>query len=69
MFGKVFNCGVASKKVKTEYDSMIKKIGNEFYILLDATEEEISKNVLNVVDIQLFLLWSDFLNNHQWYID
>ncbi len=45
IIGKVFKVGVASKKVKNEYDSMIKKIGNEFYILLDAPEREIEKNV------------------------
>ncbi|MFA5175507.1 MAG: endonuclease Q family protein [Patescibacteria group bacterium] len=41
----VFEVGVASKRVKKEYDAMIKNIGNEFYILLQATDEEILKNI------------------------
>jgi uncharacterized protein (TIGR00375 family) len=44
IIAQVFEVGVASKKVKAEYDRLIKTIGNEFYILLHATEEEIKKN-------------------------
>lgn len=32
---------VTSKKVQAEFESLIENIGDEFYILLDATEEEI----------------------------
>jgi len=45
IIAKVFGVGVASKKVNAEYQLMINKLGNEFYILLDAPEEEISKNI------------------------
>ncbi|MFA5061556.1 MAG: endonuclease Q family protein [Patescibacteria group bacterium] len=45
VLGKVYDVGPASKKVKNEYDLMIKKIGSEFYILLDAGLEEIEKNI------------------------
>lgn len=45
VLGKVFRVGPSSKKVKGEYDLMIKNIGNEFYILLDANLEEIKKNI------------------------
>ncbi|MBU2542003.1 endonuclease Q family protein [Patescibacteria group bacterium] len=40
----VFGCGVNTKKVKVEYDNLTKKIGNEFYILLDVSLKEIEKN-------------------------
>lgn len=45
VLGKVFGVGPSSKKVQKEYDLMIKNIGNEFYILLDATADEIKKNI------------------------
>jgi len=47
VIAKVFGVGPSSKKVCAEYDSMIKKIGNEFYILLDAPEDEIKKNIFD----------------------
>lgn len=51
IIAKVFKVGVVSKKVRTEYDAMIKNIGNEFYILLKASDDEIrnavsDKNIL-----------------------
>ena len=36
-----FGMGVGSKKVEQEYDNLIQKIGSEFKILLDASQEEI----------------------------
>ena len=41
VIANVFAVGSKSKKVEKEYDAMINKIGNEFYILLHATEKEI----------------------------
>ena len=35
--------GANTKKVKTEYDNLIKKIGNEFFILLDSDIKDIAK--------------------------
>ncbi len=40
---KVFEVGVSSKKVLKESDFLISKIGNEFFILLDADIAEIEK--------------------------
>lgn len=45
IIAKVFGVGVASKKVVREYDSMIKKIGSEFSILLHKSITEIEKQV------------------------
>ncbi len=45
IIAKVFGGGVASKKVIKEYDLMIKNIGSEFYILLHASDKEISQNI------------------------
>lgn len=39
----VFECGVGTKRVKEVYESLIKKLGNEFYILIDAKLPEIEK--------------------------
>lgn len=36
-----FECGVATKRVKTVYDDMIAKLGSEFYILLHASIDDI----------------------------
>lgn len=44
ILGQVFEVGVGSKKVKKEYDYLIKNIGSEFYILLHASEEDIKRN-------------------------
>ncbi len=38
----VVSVGVASKRVQGMYDQMIESIGDEFYILLDADEQEIA---------------------------
>ncbi len=38
----VYEIGVSSKKVATEYDSLIGKLGNEFHILLHATIADIT---------------------------
>jgi len=50
----VFSCGVNTKKVKVQYDEMIEKIGNEFYILLEVDlniiEKNSSKQIANAVD-------------------
>jgi PHP family Zn ribbon phosphoesterase len=43
IIAQVLEVGVASKKVKSEYDSLVTKIGNEFYVLLHALPEEIKK--------------------------
>jgi uncharacterized protein (TIGR00375 family) len=43
IIAQVFEVGVGSKKVKVEYDKLIKSMGNEFYILLHAPEEQIKK--------------------------
>ena len=45
IIAKVLKVGVVSKKVKTEYEAMIKKIGNEFNILLKASDEEIRNGI------------------------
>jgi len=39
----VLGVGVSSKKVKEAYEDLIKKLGNEFYILIDAKLSEIEK--------------------------
>jgi len=50
----VFSCGVGTKKVKEMYSQMIKKIGNEFFILNDATLESIeqgsTKEIRNAIE-------------------
>jgi uncharacterized protein (TIGR00375 family) len=43
IIGQVFDVGVASKKVKTEYDRLISSLGSEFYILLHAPSDDIRK--------------------------
>ena len=43
LIGKVFKVGKKSKKVEKEYNNLIKKMGNEFYILLRASVEDINK--------------------------
>ncbi len=43
IIAKVFGVGVSSKKVLKEYDLLINRIGNEFFILLDADMGEIEK--------------------------
>ncbi len=45
IIAKVFGVGVSSKKVVKEYEVMIKKIGNEFAILLHKEIEEIEQVV------------------------
>ncbi len=45
IISKVFAVGPASKKVVREYDSMLKNLGSEFFILLKADIKEITKNV------------------------
>ena len=45
LIGEVFEVGAKSKKVEKEYLAMIRNIGNEFYILVNAPEEKIIKNV------------------------
>jgi len=45
LISEVFGVGVKSKRVQKEYLQMITNIGNEFYILLDASSEEIEKNI------------------------
>ena len=44
IIGQVFEVGVASKRVKAEYDRLITLVGSEFYILLHASLEEILKH-------------------------
>ncbi|HSR89342.1 MAG TPA: endonuclease Q family protein [Candidatus Udaeobacter sp.] len=44
IISKVFGVGPSSKKVLKEYDSMLKNLGSEFFILLKAGIEEIEKN-------------------------
>ncbi len=39
----VLGVGVSSKRVKETYESLIKKLGNEFYILIDAKLSDIEK--------------------------
>lgn len=43
LIGKVFDVGKKSKKVEKEYNYLINNLGNEFYILLHASIEEIDK--------------------------
>ncbi|MFZ2189540.1 MAG: endonuclease Q family protein [Candidatus Magasanikiibacteriota bacterium] len=38
-----YDCGVSTKRVKEEYNNLIKKLGNEFHILLNSSLEEIAK--------------------------
>ncbi len=44
----VFKVGVKSKKVKIEYDRLVKKIGSEFFILLDAPIDQIKKTASDI---------------------
>jgi len=37
----VFSCGVNTKKVKKQYNDLIQKLGNEFYILIECSIKEI----------------------------
>lgn len=41
----IFGVGPKSKKVEKEYRHLIKNIGNEFFILLSATEQQIKNNI------------------------
>ena len=43
IIASVFGVGEGSKRVAAEYESIIKKIGNEFFTLIDAPTEEIKK--------------------------
>jgi uncharacterized protein (TIGR00375 family) len=43
LIGKIFSVGPKSKRVAKEYDALIKNIGHEFYILLDADINMIKK--------------------------
>lgn len=43
IIASAFGVGDASKRVAVEYENLIKKIGNEFFILIDAPIEEIKK--------------------------
>jgi uncharacterized protein (TIGR00375 family) len=43
VISEVMSCGTASKKVKEKYLDIINKVGSEFYILLYAKEDEISR--------------------------
>lgn len=50
----VFCCGVKTKKVEKEYQNLINNIGNEFYILINASLKEMSefvsdKNILKAI--------------------
>ena len=47
IIAQVFEVGVKSKKVEAVCRQMINNIGNEFYILLEAEDEEIKKNIPN----------------------
>lgn len=38
-----YSCGVKTKKVETAYENLLKNIGSEFFILLEAPLEQISK--------------------------
>ncbi len=51
VIGRVFEVGKKAKKVEQEYRRMITNVGNEFYILLHAPSEEISRHAsdLNLV--------------------
>jgi len=44
IIAKVMDVGPASRRVAAEYDSLIKSLGSEFYILLDCEIEKIEKN-------------------------
>jgi len=41
VIAKVYGMGVASRKVKTEYENLIKKFGGEFKVLMETTAEEL----------------------------
>ena len=40
----MYGTGVASRKVKTEYESLIKKFGGEFKILMEASVDELRQS-------------------------
>jgi uncharacterized protein (TIGR00375 family) len=50
----VFEVGVSSKAVQSEYNNLLKKLGNEFYILINAKLPEIekagSKEIADAID-------------------
>ena len=51
IIAEAFGVGVASKKVKEEYRSLISKLGSEFYTLIDAEKSELeSATVPEVVE-------------------
>ncbi len=52
IIAEALEVGKGSKKVQAEYKAMIQKLGNEFYILLDADLEKI-KDVVSVNNIYL----------------
>ncbi len=43
IIGEALNVGPASKKVAAQYSNLIKQVGSEFHILLNAEREDISK--------------------------
>lgn len=45
----VYGIGVASKKVKSEYDNLIKKFGSELKILIEVSEDELKNGADNRV--------------------
>jgi PHP family Zn ribbon phosphoesterase len=47
IISEALGVGVKSKKVESEYKNMISKIGNEFYILLEAPLDVIKNNISN----------------------
>ncbi|MFA5127840.1 MAG: endonuclease Q family protein [Patescibacteria group bacterium] len=47
IIASVFEVGVNSKRVHAEYENLIKNIGHEFYILIDAPIEKIKKETNN----------------------
>ncbi len=47
IISEALGVGVKSKKVESEYKNMISKIGNEFYILLEAPLNVIKNNISN----------------------
>ncbi|MFH1789558.1 MAG: endonuclease Q family protein [bacterium] len=47
IIGRVFSVGSKSKKVNHEYEKMIRNIGNEFYVLISASQKEIMENTSN----------------------
>lgn len=43
IIASTFGCGVSTKRVTAEYDRLIEGLGNEFYILLDASVDELRR--------------------------